>query len=152
MDNRAIVFCTDFSQSSQAAGKRAVELAKAFEAPLIVLHVLDSWAGFPAYGDGVPVDVRDAITAMQEEADLKLKSLAEELQREAGTVKTMCRTGIPAEEIVAIADNESAQLIVIGTHGWTGFKHLLLGSVAEKVLRTANCPVLVVRNVVRAAA
>ena len=51
MDQRAIVFSTDFSQSSQAAGKHALDIAKAFKAPLIIVHVLDSWAGFPAYED-----------------------------------------------------------------------------------------------------
>jgi nucleotide-binding universal stress UspA family protein len=54
------------------------------------------------------------------------------------------RQGVPAQEIVRVADEESADLIVMGTHGWTGFKHLLLGSVAENVLRTAGRPVLVV--------
>lgn len=151
MDDKAIVFSTDFSQSSKAAGKHAMELAKAFGAPLLIVHVLDSWAGFPAYEDSVPQDVRDVVLGMEEEAERKLESLAEEFRKEVGSVKTRCRIGVPAEEIVSSADEESAQLIVIGTHGWSGFKHLLLGSVAEKVLRMANCPVLVVRSSPRAA-
>ncbi len=146
MDQRAIVFSTDFSQSSQAAGKHALDLAKAFKSPLIIVHVLDSWAGFPAYEDTVPVDVKKVVTGMEDEVTLKLKSLADEFRKEAAEVTAECKIGTPAEEIVKIAESESAQLIVMGTHGWTGFKHLLLGSVAEKVLRMAKCPVLVVRT------
>jgi universal stress protein A len=146
MDDRAIVYCTDFSESSRAAGQYAMDLAKAFGVPLILVHVLDAWAGFPAYEDSVPGELQNVVRAMEEEAKLKLKSLEKEFQKEMDNVTTQCRTGVPAEEIVAAADEGSAQLIVMGTHGWTGVKHLLLGSVAEKVLRMANCPVLVVRS------
>ena len=146
MDERAIVFCTDFSESSRVAGQHAIDLARVFGAPLILIHVLDSWAGFPAYEDSVPGELQNVVRAMEEEAKLKLKSLTKEFQKEVGNVTTQCRTGVPAEEIVAAADDASAQLIVMGTHGWTGVKHLLLGSVAEKVLRMAKCPVLVVRS------
>jgi len=61
-------------------------------------------------------------------------------------VNTFSRMGIPANEIVRLADEESMELIVMGTHGWTGFKHLVLGSTAENVVRSANCPVLTVKS------
>lgn len=145
MDKRSILLCTDFSESSEPAKDRAVALAKTLGAPLVIVHVLDTWAGLAAYENSLPVDVRDVVVSVEEEAKLKLNSLARECQREVGQVETVCRLGVAAAEIVAAADENSAQLIVIGTHGWTGVKHLLLGSVAENVLRTANCPVLVVK-------
>ncbi len=61
-------------------------------------------------------------------------------------IKTLSRIGIPANEIVRLVEEESIDLIVMGTHGWTGFKHLILGSTAENVVRTAKCPVLTVKS------
>jgi len=61
-------------------------------------------------------------------------------------VKTYSRVGVPAEEIVRLAAEEAIDLIVMGTHGWGGFRNMVLGSVAHNVLRTASCPVLVVRS------
>jgi universal stress protein A len=76
---------------------------------------------------------------------VKLEQVAKELGKQRGPVKTFLSTGVPAEEIVRVANQDSTDLIVMGTHGWSGVRHMLLGSVAEKILRSAPCPVLVVK-------
>ena len=72
--------------------------------------------------------------------------MAQTFSQEKVKAKACYRIGVPAEEIVQVAKEESADLIVMGTHGWSGFRHMLLGSVAERVLRAAACPVMVVRH------
>ncbi len=146
MTPKKILLCTDFSDNSLPARNLALAYGEAFGAGIVVLHVIDSWAGFPAYSESMPLDVRDVIRKLDETAKAKLEEVAEECERAVGQVKTLVSIGVPAEEIVRVAWQEGADLIVMGTHGWTGFKHMLLGSVAEKVLRTADCPVLVVRS------
>jgi len=103
--------------------------------------VIDSWAGFPIDS----VDILAVVGKLEDFAKAQLEQLAKELGRNNGQVETRLTIGIPAEEIVEVANKDSVDLIVMGTHGWTGIRHMLLGSVAEKVLRMATCPVLVVR-------
>ncbi len=145
MPTSKIVFCTDFSENSAPARELCLEYAQAFGAELVIVHVINSWAGFPAYSEGLPIDMRDIVKGMEEAAKANLESLAMECSRVVKNVKTCIRVGVPAQEIVNLADEEAADLIVMGTHGWTGIKHLVLGSTAENVVRTANCPVLTVR-------
>ncbi len=143
---KKILCCTDFSDNSEPAVRTAVDYAKAFDASFILAHIVDSWAGFPAYSEGIPVDVRNVVRDLEETAKEKLENLAGELSAKIGKISTRSKVGIPAEEIIRVAKEESADLIVLGTHGWTGLRHILLGSVAERVLRGAHCPVLVVRS------
>jgi universal stress protein A len=138
---KKILFCTDFSENSERACRCAAEYSKAFGADLTVIHVIESWAGFPVDRE----DVLGVVHKMEETANNRLELLAKELGTKNGNMKTHSTIGVPAEDIVLAAKQEHADLIVMGTHGWTGVRHLLLGSVAEKVLRTAGCPVLVVR-------
>jgi len=140
-----ILFCTDFSENSESAQRYALDYAKALSSRLLVLHVVDLWAGVPAYDEGVYVYVREAIARLEETARARLEELQKTCSESIEDVATLCRTGIPAEEIVRVAEEQEAGLIVMGTHGWTGLKYVLLGSVADKVLRTAQCPVMVVR-------
>jgi len=146
MTPKKILLCTDFSDNSVPARNLARTYGQAFGAEIVVLHVIDSWAGFPAYSENMPVDVREVFRKLEESAKASLDAVANECQGAASGVRTQTSIGVPAEEIVRVADEERADLIVMGTHGWTGFRHMLLGSVAEKVLRTAGCPVLVVRS------
>jgi len=110
------------------------------------MHVVDAWAGFPAYEFRVPVDLQQVVLSIQEAVTADLQALAASCPAEIGEVATYCRVGVPAQEIVKLATEESVNLIIMGTHGWTGIKNLFLGSVAENVLRTAACSVLVVRS------
>jgi nucleotide-binding universal stress UspA family protein len=72
--------------------------------------------------------------------------MAKECAPLVNEVKTYCRTGMTVKEIVALAQEESADLIVIGTHGRTGVKHLVMGSVARSVLKEAHLPVLIMEG------
>lgn len=143
---KKVLFCTDFSENSEEAQRHALEYANALEAELIVLHVLDLWAGVPTYNEGLYVYVRDAVGRLEEAARSKLEELGKICGASVKKVTTLCVMGTPAEEIVRVANDQGVGLIVMGTHGWTGLRHMLLGSVAEKVLRTARSPVMVVRS------
>lgn len=145
---KKILYCTDFSENSAPAGQYASEYSRVFGADFTIIHVIDCWAGFP----GDPHEVLSVVHKIEESAKAELETLATEFDNENKHVKTFSTIGIPAEEIVRLAEKESADLIVMGTHGWTGVRHLLLGSVAEKVLRMALCPVLVVRPAAETAA
>ncbi|MEI8182830.1 MAG: universal stress protein [Desulfomonile sp.] len=140
---KKILFCTDFSDNSEPARKLAVEYAKAFGAQLIIVHVVDT-TGFPAYGDWVGDEINNIVARFKEKAAAGLESIAKETGRILTDVKTSCKLGAPAKEIIELAGQESVDLIVIGTHGRTAVKHLLMGSIARSVLRMAHRPVLVV--------
>jgi universal stress protein A len=141
-----ILFCTDFSENSEPAAQCALEYSKVFDAALTIIHVVDSWAGLPQYEHGLPLIMEEVSHDIEKTANTKLQSMAEKFGSEINEVKTRVAIGVPAEEIFNAAREESADLIIMGTHGWTGFRHMLLGSVAEKVLRMAQCPVLVVKS------
>ncbi len=152
MTPKRILFCADFSQNSEPARQLAVDYAKAFDAQLLLVHVLDSHS-FPDYtdwtGEGPGADwaeetLKQIVKRTKESANTRLESLARECGRDVKQVKTYCRIGLPSKEIVALAGEESVDLIVIGTHGRTGVKHLVMGSIARSVLKTAHRPVLIV--------
>jgi universal stress protein A len=144
---KKILFCTDFSDNSRTARDYALEYAKAFGSQLVILHVINSsQIGYPSLEEGVPVDIRSALEGIQESVTKALELMAQECGQEVGDVSTYSKVGTPAYEIARFADQNSVGLIVMGTHGWTGFKHLVMGSTAENVVRTANCPVMTVRS------
>ncbi len=145
---RRILVPTDFSESSHLAVRHAVELATTFNASLILLHVGDRAASeveteFPL---GLDASLQDA------ERERLLKVLSPKEQTTLRPELVVC-AGSPAHEIVRCAGEREVDLIVMGTHGRGAVGHMLMGSVAERVVRTAPCPVLVVRqNLDRAAA
>ncbi len=142
-----IAFCTDFSENSTAACLRALEFAKAHGAELCIVHVARTHVlVYPTFEPMAPVDLTALENSMMDQARQRLKVLADECRRVVGTVRTALRTGSAAEEIVKFAEENGIDLIVMGTHGWTGLRHLILGSTAENVARTATCPVLTVRS------
>lgn len=141
-----ILVATDFSESSQAALLKAKELADAFHAELQVLHVIDDpydFAGsIPRYLPEANAFRQTLKVAANAELDQTLTP--EEVARYRATIHLSL--GTPATEIVRFAKDRRADLIVIGTHGRGPVWHMLAGSVAEKVVRHAHCPVLTVRN------
>jgi len=144
---KKILFCTDFSENSRPALQYAVDYAKALSAELVVLHVINSsQIGYPSLEEGVPVDIRSALDSIQQSVSKALELVSQECSGKLGEITTYSRVGSPAYEIVKFAEENAAGLIVMGTHGWTGFKHLIMGSTAENVVRTACCPVLTVRS------
>ena len=141
-----ILVATDFGETSQAALIKAKELANAFHAELQVLHVIDDpydFAGpIPRYlpeADTFRQALKDAANA-----ELDLTLTREEVTLYRATL-SLC-IGRPAAEIVRYAKDRRIDLIVIGTHGRGPVWHMLLGSVAENVVRHAHCPVLTTRN------
>ncbi len=134
---------------------RAVELLRTwpiFHGSLVrVVSVADVeipwWSGFPEAGSPelVPIYI-DAANASRKQHDVLASELTAQLQREGFTAEADQRDGDPASEILAAATESKADLIVVGTHGRTGLKRLVLGSVARNVLQHARCSVLIVRN------
>jgi nucleotide-binding universal stress UspA family protein len=131
----------DFSDTSEAAVRYAIALAHNFGAQLYLLHVsdkarFDMATEFPLGLDGT---LEDAVR----ERLVKILSPREQLEFKP---TFEFRSGVPAAEIIRYAKDEQIDLIVMGTHGRGFMAHMVLGSVAEKVVRTAPCPVLTVRH------
>lgn len=141
---RRILFPTDFSEPAEYARSYATELARQFGADLHMLHVLpdltlplpdspDSWTT-PDFALKAHLEAAERQLAADGPADLL----------DGGRITRKAVTGIAVEEIVKYATEHEIDLIIVGTHGRTGLFRLLLGSVAEKVVRLASCPVLTV--------
>ena len=146
MKFKKIILCTDFSENSIPAREAAIECAKAFDAQLLVLHIVNpSPLGYPIFEERIPVDLAQLQKTIESSVREELDSVTKECGTDVPSVEGYFRTGEPAAEIVKFAQEISADLIVMGTHGWTGIAHLVLGSTAENVVRTALCPVLTVR-------
>lgn len=147
---RRILVCTDFSENSLPARDKALALARSFGSELMLLHVVNPrLLGYPAFDDHIPIDWTDIQRSIDEIVRENLdQSLSECRKVVPETTAHLC-SGEPAVEIVPFAKKHNVDLIVMGTHGWTGFKHLILGSTAENVVRTAHCPVLTVRSSMR---
>lgn len=145
MQIKTIVVPTDFSESAEHAFTWALGLATERKAKIVLVHAVHptTYYAFPE-----TIYVTD-FAKLQEElmADAQ-KRLVEFMARQeapGGTVETRVVVGEAVSEICQVATHEQAELIVMGSHGRTGLAHVLLGSVAERVVRHAPCPVLVVR-------
>jgi nucleotide-binding universal stress UspA family protein len=136
---KKILFPTDFSSSSDEGLKWAESLARDTGATLLIVHVEEPPA---AYGGG------EMYYGIPEPDKAALQAMLGAVKPADSTVPHEHRlvTGDPAEAIVHVADSEHCDLIVLGTHGRTGFRRLLMGSVAEAVVRRANVPVLTVKH------
>jgi len=134
----------DFSEPSYTALHSAAEMALHFKAELVMVHVI------PPAAPGIPADSSYAFAGVEDyEKALRLRaeeqfSVAAEALPEGIKSRNVIATGDAANEIVRLSKDESADLIVIATHGLTGWRHLIFGSVAEKVIRHSYNPVLVV--------
>ena len=134
-DVRRILLATDFSPGSQRARAYAGMLARRLGAELLVAHVSEPLAIVPG---------SDLAAEELAQTEREIDHVVAELAREQVAARGVVVPGEPAGEIVALAERERADLIVLGTHGRSGLAHVLLGSVAESVLRRAHCPVLAV--------
>ena len=139
-----ILIPLDGSELAEKALDAALPLAKTYGAPMVLVGVLDLTAGmYDVYSEAFsPVDLKAQLESFLETA---LKRAKARLEQEGLAVSSHVKVGVPHEEITALAEAENADLIVMTTHGRKGLTHLLLGSVTERVIRTAPCPVLVVR-------
>ncbi len=145
MNVKTILVPTDFSADAEKALSTATELAKRFGARIVVLHayhvdiaVVSPMAGGYALPQGFYEDLRSRATA-------QVEKLAKEAAAEGIEATGIAIQESDAVAIAAQSESLPADLIVMGTRGLTGLKHVVLGSVAERVVRTAPCPVLTVK-------
>ena len=139
-----VLVAVDFSDSSDNAFQMALSMAKSFSAQLLVLHVINE-----------PVDLRGfyvphiSFERLEEEIEDGAKKMMESFCRknmvDFKNYDCSIVAGLPYEQIITQAEEKSADLIVLGTHGRTGLDHVLFGSTAEKVVRKSKLPVLTVR-------
>lgn len=139
-----ILLPVDFSDYSELACEYALTLGRTFGSSVQVLHVINE-----------PVDLRGFyvphLSFEQLENEIEtgaakmLETFCQDHLKDYTTFETMVVTGVPYEEIIRTATEQESSLIVIGTHGRTGLDHLIFGSTAERVVRSAPCPVLTIR-------
>ena len=139
-----IVVATDFSDSSEAAWALAQRVAAAHHSEVVLVHVFvpPLVYGEPTAGVGA-AEIYEKSERWVEET---LSTWAGSARAQGISVRTLVRTGTAHEEIAALATEERADVLVMGTHGRTGLARVLIGSVAERVIRFAPCPVLTVRT------
>jgi len=145
MDFQRIVVPYDFSDHAAAALDTALELARRFDAELHLVHIVL----VPAYGYGTEILATSPLLVIEASAAarLRLDEVADSLVDPPRRVETHAVEGSQiAASIDSFAERIAADLIVMGTHGRTGLAHALIGSVAERTLRRAPCPVLTVRS------
>ena len=142
---KRILCPVDFSPYSASALDEAASLAKAIGAELTLLHVYQN----PAYVlpmQGYVGLSQDFLTNMRKQLEDEIAGQARPLRDQGIAVRTEVVEGIPYKAIVDHAKDAQTDLIVMGTHGRTGLSHALTGSVAERVVRLAHCPVLITRG------
>jgi nucleotide-binding universal stress UspA family protein len=140
-----ILVAIDFSRSSQRALVLAVELAKKLDASITLLHVYS----IPTYPlpEGYIIASPETVAELMQKTSLAMKDVKTRAVGLGATrVETQLVEGSAFPDIVRIANEQRFDLVVMGTHGRSGFAHALMGSVAEKVVRRAHCPVLTVRD------
>jgi nucleotide-binding universal stress UspA family protein len=142
---KKILVPTDFSKFSSKALRYATEFATQFGASITLLHVVEPIA-YPPESGYAPVEIEAVETTWRKDAKRKLEELGRKVVQPPLTARAVVRFGSPYHEITALAKEEGVDLIILATHGYTGLKHVFLGSTAEKVVRHAPCPVLTVRE------
>jgi nucleotide-binding universal stress UspA family protein len=141
---KRILFPTDFSECSKRAQEYACALADQFQAELHLLHVLQDLTPLMLDGGAMYSLPADYFVGQKQAAMAALAALTSaEWNRDKPVIRDLC-IGNPFVEIVRYAKEHEIDMIVIGTHGRSAMSHLLLGSVAEKVVRSGPCPVLTV--------
>lgn len=142
---QTILFATDFSESSEEAFAYALSFSRSFNARLFLLHVISE-----------PVDMRGfyvphiSFDSLESEIISSAKKMLSDFcslrLKDTDNFVFDVVSGVPFEKIIAVAEQERADLIVVGTHGRGGLDHLLFGSNAEKIVRKSSVPVLTVRK------
>lgn len=143
---KKILCPVDFSGFSLEALENAREMAAHFDAQLCLLNVTQIIANIytmAPYPEGIPVGISDYEKTVRSAAEQRLHEIANRPEFQGIEVRPLLRDGDPTDEIIGAAEEEQVDLIVIATHGLSGWRHLVFGSVAEKVIRLSTCPVLV---------
>ncbi|HZL99778.1 MAG TPA: universal stress protein [Planctomycetota bacterium] len=145
MSRFARILCPiDFSQPSEAALAHAEEIARTFGAELLVAHVVEPMIYPVAYGmpPVAPIDYEDAAKTSAAKA---LEPVVARLAKAGVKASPVVDTGAASMRICELVKERKCDLVVLATHGYTGLKHVLLGSTAERVVRHCSCPVLTVK-------
>jgi nucleotide-binding universal stress UspA family protein len=138
-----IVIATDFGETSSRALGLAIGLAEQYRSKLVIAHCFEVPSYVYAGALQSPVDL---LSPIQQAAKSQLDDVVETTRaRHADTLGEL-RMGVVADELLDIVAKHKAGLVVVGTHGRTGVAHLVLGSVAEKIVRTSHVPVITVPN------
>lgn len=140
-----ILHPTDFSEAAAYAEQQAVRLAHAIGGEVVLLHVA---VEAPVFGEGLMAakEVREVYAAARKWATGALEQRAAKIGEHGLATRWRLETGVPHEVITKTAAEEGADYIVIGTRGRGGLERFLIGSVADRVVRTAPCPVVTVRQ------
>ena len=144
MKFQTILCPTDFSEVSQKAMEYAVHFASFHQAKILLLNVVDHLQGFDHY-QILAITPQEIAEKMEKQARKDLNALAKKIKN-AVEIEKIVRQGKAFVEIIKTAKERNADLIIMGSHGRSGLPHILIGSVAEKVVRNAPCPVLVYRG------
>lgn len=134
----------DFSEVSLSALRLATSLRELFDARLILVYVVEPIVAPSDFTFG-PMTSGDVEERLMDRSRQSLEEVAASLEVPREKIQSRVEHGRASQEIVRVAAEEKADVIVMGTHGYTGMAHVLLGSTAERVLRRAPCPVLTVR-------
>ena len=145
MKLKKILVPTDFSAAAEQALDYAADLARLGKGEIVLLFAVEPMYATPTDLYGASVAVGTLLTEQMELGRRHLAQLAAKVKRRRLRTTTKIETGTAWEVIVDQAAKTAADLIVMATHGYTGITHFLLGSVTEKVVRTAGCPVLTLR-------
>ena len=144
-DIRRILCPTDFSEFSDVAFRYAISLAQHYHAKLLVQHVIELWR-HPEI-DFAPAHYYEEFRGrLLRNSEEELQKFAKIQADDETQLERVVRQGIAADSILALAEEQKVNLIVMGTHGRRGFDRVMVGSVTERVLRKASCPVLAVHN------
>jgi nucleotide-binding universal stress UspA family protein len=147
---KRILWPTDFSPESRKASDYVRSFGEVFGSDIHIVHVSDPEIVPPPGFPSLPKELRDQAHAKtMETVSAHLDQLVDEAFPDDRKVSTHILTGRAWFEICKYAKESGADLIIIATHGWTGLRHILMGSVAERVVQHAFCPVLVVKSVER---
>ena len=144
VDIQNVLWLTDFSEDSRYALAHARTLAELFQTKLYLMHVVAN-ADSDIYGH-VAGDYLTIVDNALERSTEFLRAAAREGLKESANVAVLVRQGDILEEILKVIEQKEIGTVVMASHGRTGVSHLLLGSIAEKVIRSASCPVYVVRH------
>lgn len=141
---KTILVPTDFGEASDCAVEYALELAKALGSEIVLLHAFEIPAvGFP---DGALIATAEMTNRVLEGAQVGLDRQVAQYEGRGVAMRSVIKQGDAWRSVVGTAEELGADLIVMGTHGRKGLPRALLGSVAEKVVRTAHCPVLTIHK------